>query len=113
LPTFIGVSGQPNAGTLPNAGHAVQIGDTLTVAEIPLFTGFAKKHHVFDRTLLTPYKKRISFLVARDPDAAAAQQESATTRRKDEAPRFLPPSGLSARHDTTKHAVFRDKERPR
>lgn len=52
LPTFIGVSGQPNAGTLPNAGHAVQIGDILTIREMPLFTGFAKKHFVFNRTLL-------------------------------------------------------------
>lgn len=43
---------QPNPGTLPNRRRAVQIGDTLAVSEIPLFTGFATNHRVFNRTLL-------------------------------------------------------------
>ena len=52
LPTYIGISGSGKTARLPDVQFAVQVGDTLKIAEYPVRQGFQSHGVIFNRTLV-------------------------------------------------------------
>ncbi len=53
LPTYIGISGSGKTARLPDMQFAVQVGDTLKIAEYPVRQGFQSHGVIFNRTLVS------------------------------------------------------------